>query len=349
MTVTTSSPRAQASPGPGGSPASARPSRVLSGMTPSGSLTLGNYLGALRRFVDGQATCEGFFFVADLHAMTTAHDPQRLRALTLETAALFFAAGLEPRHSTVFVQSQVSAHVELSYLLECTASVGELGRMIQFKEKGGRPRTRASLFTYPCLMAADILLYDTDTVPVGGDQDQHVELCRDLAIRFNRSYGDTFVVPRLARAALASRVADLAEPGVKMTKSADARAAGVIRMLDSPDVITRKISRAVTDSESEVRYDLERKPGVSNLVEIVAVITGERPEAVAAGSSSYGQLKRTCAEAVVETLTPIQRRYDDLLTSPPELDALLAAGARQAREQAERVLARAKDAMGLST
>lgn len=321
--------------------------RLLSGVTPSGSLTLGNYLGALRRFAESQSTSQGFFFVADLHAMTTAHDPQRLRDLTTETAALFFAAGLDPEYSTVFVQSQVSAHVELGYLLECTAHVGELGRMIQFKEKGGRPRTRASLFTYPCLMAADILLYDTDSVPVGGDQDQHVELCRDLAVRFNRSYGDTFVVPRLARAALASRVADLAEPSVKMSKSADHRAAGVIRLLDSPEAIARKISRAVTDSGSEVSYDPERKPGVSNLLDIVAVITGERTEVVAAGLSSYGQLKRTCAEAVVDTLTPIQRGYADLVASPQELDALLAAGARRARAQAEPVLARAKRAVGL--
>lgn len=323
--------------------------RVLSGITPSGSLTLGNYLGALRRFTERQSSQQGFFFVADLHALTTPHDVKRLRELTSETAALFFAAGLDPDYSTVFVQSQVPAHVELSYLLESTAHVGELGRMIQFKEKGGRPQTRASLFTYPCLMAADILLYDTDTVPVGGDQDQHVELCRHLAARFNRLYGDTFVVPRLARAALASRVADLADPAAKMTKSADARAAGVIRMLDGPDVVTRKISRAVTDSESAVRYDPARKPGVSNLLDIIAVITAERPEDVAASLSSYGELKRVCAAAVVETLTPVQRRYADLLAAPDELASLLASGAARAREQAGPVLARAKQAMGLAT
>lgn len=320
---------------------------MLSGITPSGSLTLGNYLGALRRFAEGQSACQGFFFVADLHAMTTSHDPKRLRDLSTETAALFFAAGLDPEHSTVFVQSQVTAHIELSYLLECTAHVGELGRMIQFKEKGGKPKTRASLFTYPCLMAADILLYDTDTVPVGADQDQHVELCRDLAVRFNRLYGDTFVVPQIARATLASRVADLADPTVKMSKSADQRAAGVIRMLDSPDVIARKISRAVTDSEADVRYDPEHKPGVSNLLDIVAVITAERPDVVATGLSSYAELKRRCAETVVETLTPIQRRYADLLASPQELEELLTTGAARARAQAEPVLARAKHAMGL--
>lgn len=176
-------------------PTSIAKPRVLSGITPSGPLTLGNYLGALRRFVEGQDRSEGFFFVADLHAMTTGHEPARLQELTLQTASLFLAAGLDPQRATVFVQSHVPTHVELAYLLECTAYVGELGRMIQFKEKGKRPKTRASLFTYPCLMASDILLYDARSVPVGGDQDQHVELSRDLALRFNREYGETFVVP----------------------------------------------------------------------------------------------------------------------------------------------------------
>lgn len=221
------------------------PTRFLSGITPSGSLTLGNYLGALRRFTDGQHTRQGFFFVADLHAMTMQHDPERLRKLTRQTAALYFAAGLNLDASTVFVQSHVPAHVELSYLLESTAHVGELGRMIQFKEKGDRPGARASLFTYPCLMAADILLYDTESVPVGGDQDQHIELARDLALRFNRLYGKTFVVPNLARATLAARVTDLADPLTKMSKSADDHAPGVIRMLDDPQTIRRKINRAV--------------------------------------------------------------------------------------------------------
>jgi tryptophanyl-tRNA synthetase len=347
VTAPTSSPIPGSPPRASRSQTSVAARRVLSGITPSGALTLGNYLGALRRFAEGQSAHEGFFFVADLHAMTTAHDPGRLRELTTQTAALFFASGLDLQHSTVFVQSQVPAHLELSYLLECTAHVGELGRMIQFKEKGSRPETRASLFTYPCLMAADIVLYDTESVPVGGDQDQHVELCRDLALRFNRLYGDTFVVPRLARAELASRVRDLADPAVKMSKSADHRAPGVIRMLDHPDVIARKIGRAVTDSGTKVNYDPERQPGVSNLLDIVAAITRRTPEAVAAEMSSYGELKRSCAEAVVETLTPIQRRYADLIASPDHLSALLEAGAHEARRQAGPVLARAKRAIGL--
>jgi tryptophanyl-tRNA synthetase len=321
--------------------------RVLSGITPSGSLTLGNHLGALKRFVDGQDRQEGFFFVADLHAMTTPHDPARLRQLTLETAALYFGAGLDPRRSTVFLQSQVPAHVGLSYLLESTAYVGELSRMIQFKEKGGRPRTRASLFTYPCLMAADILLYDTHSVPVGGDQDQHVELARDLALRFNREYGDTFVVPEVARAALAARVADLADPVAKMSKSAPADAAGVIRMRDEPRVIQRKIGRAVTDSETEVRYDPEAKPGVSNLLDILAAVSGGDPTELAGRYTSYGELKKHTAEAVIAMLEPIQQRTDELLADEARLPELLRAGAEKAAAQADPVLARARRAIGL--
>ena len=324
--------------------------RVLSGITPSGPLTLGNYLGALRRFVVGQDEAEGFFFVADLHAMTTVHDPSRLHELTLQTAALFLAAGLDPNRSTIFVQSHVPTHVELAYLLECTAYVGELSRMIQFKEKGGRPRTRASLFTYPCLMAADILLYDSESVPVGGDQDQHVELARDLAIRFNREYGETFVVPGLAKAALAARIADLGAPTAKMSKSAPDDAMGVIRMLDAPDVIRRKIGRAVTDSDTSalpVRYDPASKPGVSNLLDILAAVTDTTPSEVAEQYTSYGALKAACTDAAVGVLEPIQVRCSELLTDPTELTATLARGAEGALAQSAPVVARARAAMGL--
>ncbi len=323
------------------------PPRVLSGITPSGPLTLGNHLGALRRFAAGQDSSTGYFFVADLHAMTTEHSPTRLRELTLETAALFLASGLDPHRSTVFVQSHVPEHVELAYLLECTAYVGELGRMIQFKEKGGRPKTRASLFTYPCLMAADILLYDSETVPVGGDQDQHVELARDLAIRFNREYGDTFVVPHLARAALAARVADLATPTAKMSKSAPDDAMGVIRMLDRPDLIRRKVARAVTDSGNEVRYDPVGKPGVSNLLDIMAAIRSVDPGSLASSFSSYGELKTACTEEVISMLDPIQGRHAELMADRANLRRMLAAGTDSAREQASAVLSRARAAIGL--
>jgi tryptophanyl-tRNA synthetase len=321
--------------------------RVLSGITPSGALTLGNYLGALKRFVDGQGQQDGFFFVADLHALTTPAAAGQVREVTVQTAALFLASGLDPEQSAVFVQSHVRAHVELSYLLECTAYVGELSRMIQFKEKGGRPRTRASLFTYPCLMAADILLYDAERVPVGGDQSQHVELARDLAIRFNRDYGETFVVPELAAAALATRVSDLADPGAKMSKSAPEAAAGVIRMLDAPEVIRRKVARAVTDSDNEVRYDREAKPGVSNLLDILATVEGGDPGDLAGRFASYGELKSAVGDAVAGVLQPVQERYAAIRADEARLASLLEHGARTASAQAEPVVARARAAMGL--
>jgi tryptophanyl-tRNA synthetase len=319
--------------------------RELSGITPSGPLTLGNYLGALRRFRVHQDN--GFYFVANLHALTTDHDPRRLHHLTLSTAALFLAAGLDPDRATVFVQSEVSAHVELSYLLESTAHVGELSRMIQFKEKGYRPGTRVSLFTYPCLMAADILLYDTEYVPVGGDQSQHVELARDLAVRFNATYGDTFSVPALAPAPVAARVRDLAYPAKKMSKSAPDGAPGVIRMLDSADAIRRKLRRAVTDSDNELRYDPERKPGLSNLAEILAILTGHSPEETVASYGRYGELKDACVDAVIAELDPIRRRYEELANDLAELRRTLARGAERASIVAEAVLRRARDAIGI--
>lgn len=327
-------------------PLTSTASRELSGITPSGPLTLGNYLGALRRFRAHQDN--GFYFVANLHALTTDHDPARLRDLTLSTAALFFATGLDPERATVFLQSDVPAHVELSYLLESTAHVGELSRMIQFKEKGGRPGTRASLFTYPCLMAADILLYDTDRVPVGGDQSQHVELARDLAQRFNATYGPTFTVPNLVPDALTARVRDLAEPTRKMSKSAPASSPGVIRILDGPDVIRRKIGRAVTDSDNTLRYDPIAKPGVANLAEITAAITGETPEQVLAAANSYRDLKARCTDAVVAELAPVRCRHDALLGDPHRLREQLDIGADKAARVANQVLQRAREAMGVA-
>jgi tryptophanyl-tRNA synthetase len=321
--------------------------RELSGITPSGPLTLGNYLGALRRFRAQQDN--GCYFVADLHALTTEHEPARLRELTLATAALFFAAGLDPDRATVFLQSEVPAHVELGYLLESTAYVGELSRMIQFKEKGGRPGTRASLFSYPCLMAADILLYDTDRVPVGGDQSQHVELTRALAQRFNSLYGPTFTVPELVPEALTARVRDLADPVRKMSKSAPADAAGVIRLLDRPDEIRRKIRRAVTDGDNRLRYDPIGQPGLANLAEITAALTGTTPDQALAAASGYGELKASCAEAVVAELAPLQQRYRELRDSPDELRRRLDIGRAKATAMADRVLRRARVAIGLAS
>lgn len=315
----------------------------LSGITPSGRLTLGNHLGALRRFKDPH----GFYFVANLHAMTTKHDPRRLTALTRETATLMLAAGLPA--GTVFVQSDVPAHAQLAYLLECTSYVGELSRMIQYKEKGrDRPMTRASLFTYPCLMAADILLYGTDRVPVGGDQDQHVELARDIAIRFNREYGETFVVPELQKAALAMRIKDLATPTAKMSKSDTDDTVGTIRLLDPPDVIRRQVMRAVTDSDGEVRHDEAAKPGITNLLEILATCTDGDPVELAKAYETYGALKADVADAVLAVIEPLQKEYAGLASDPAEVDGILAAGRDRAIEAARPRLQAAVRAMGLA-
>jgi tryptophanyl-tRNA synthetase len=325
---------------------------AVSGITPSGRLTLGNYLGALRRFAGPTPTQgsdePGFFFVADLHALTTRQDPKRLATLTRETALLLLSSGLPG--DAVFIQSAVPAHARLAYLLECTSYVGELSRMVQFKEKGrGRPMTRASLFTYPCLMAADILLYGADRVPVGGDQDQHVELARDLAIRFNRRYGQTFVVPELHRATNAGRVRDLVTPTAKMNKSEPDEALGVLRMLDCPDVLRHKVMRAVTDSDGEVRHDEADKPGVTNLLEILGACTGAPPVALAASYATYRDLKRDTADAVIALLEPVQARYAALVADPHRVDALLEAGRARAAESASPRLDSAMRAIGLTS
>lgn len=320
---------------------------AVSGITPSGHLTLGNYLGALRRFAE-RTDEPGFYFVADLHAMTTRHDPRRLATLTRETALLLLAAGLPDE--SVFIQSAVPAHAQLAYLLECTAYVGELSRMVQYKEKGrDKPKTRASLFTYPCLMASDILLYGAHRVPVGGDQDQHVELVRDLAIRFNHTYGQTFVVPELQRATTAARVRDLLTPTAKMNKSDPDEAGGVLRILDSPDVLRRKVMRAVTDSDGQVRHDEVAKPGVKNLLEILGACTGTPPVEVAARYTSYGDLKADTADAVVSLLEPVQSRYIELVADPGSVDKLLSVGRDRATASAQPQLDAAMRSIGLTS
>lgn len=320
---------------------------AVSGITPSGHLTLGNYLGALRRFAE-RTDEPGFYFVADLHAMTTRHDPRRLATLTRETALLLLAAGLPDE--SVFIQSAVAAHAQLAYLLECTAYVGELSRMVQYKEKGrDKPKTRASLFTYPCLMASDILLYGAHRVPVGGDQDQHVELARDLAIRFNHTYGQTFVVPELQRATTAARVRDLLTPTAKMNKSDPDEAGGVLRILDSPDVLRRKVMRAVTDSDGQVRHDEVAKPGVKNLLEILGACTGTPPVEVAARYTSYGDLKADTADAVVSLLEPVQSRYIELVADPGSVDELLSVGRDRATASAQPQLDAAMRSIGLTS
>ncbi|CAI9400157.1 tryptophan--tRNA ligase [Nocardioides sp. T2.26MG-1] len=319
--------------------------RRLSLITPSGHLTLGNLLGALRPMAagrqDAQNSADCFYGVADLHAMTTPHDPARLRSLSLETATLMLAAGLD--HATLFVQSRVAAHAQLAYLLECTASTGELARMIQFKEKGReRPSTRVSLYTYPALMAADILLYRPRQVPVGADQRQHVELARDLAIRFNSTYGPVFTVPEITVPAAGARVMRLDEPTRKMGKSGDGP--GVVRLLDPPDVVRRKVARAVTDSDTgpdAVRRD-PAKPGVTNLLDILAACGGS-----ADAITTYGALKKAVTDAVVAELEPLQKRYADLSADPTYVTGVYEAGAERCREVAAPVLAAAQAAMGL--
>ena len=322
-----------------------QPSRQLSLITPSGHLTLGNLLGALRPMRDATSTGDCFYGISDLHALTIPHDPATLRSVRAELAALMLASGLDPASATLFIQSRVSAHSELLYLLECTASMGETGRMIQYKEKGrGRTDTRVSLFTYPILMAADILLYRATEVPVGEDQRQHVELARELAQRFNHRYGEVFTVPRAVTPKVAARVTDLSDPTAKMSKSA-ASGSGTIFLLDPPDVVRRKVSRAVTDSRGIVAYDREGQPGVANLIDIAAGCTGRAPTEIAAAHGTYGALKSAVTDAVVATLEPIQKAYADL--SADQVEAVFADGSRRATAAAAPVVDAARRAIGL--
>lgn len=321
--------------------------RVFSGIKPTGPVQLGNLLGALRHWVADQGEADTMFCVVDLHALTVPQDPVELRSRTLELAQLLIAIGIDPDRSTLFVQSHVPEHTELSWILECTAAFGELRRMTQFKDKSTESEfVSAGLFTYPALMAADILLYDTDRVPVGDDQRQHLELARDLAIRFNHRYGDTFVVPEASIPAVGARVMDLQHPTRKMSKS-DESPQGTILVLEDLSSVAKKIKRAVTDTETEVRYDVVDKPGVSNLLSILSACVGEPPERLADRFTRYGDLKAACAEAVVETLRPIQQRYKELSSDPGGTASLLAAGAARARETSGAVLDRARRNLGL--
>ncbi|MGW8665934.1 tryptophan--tRNA ligase [Streptomyces niveus] len=326
--------------------------RIFSGVKPTGHLTLGNYLGAVRRWAEvDQYRADALFSIVDLHALTVEHDPARVRRLSRQAATLLLAAGLDPARCTVFVQSHVDAHTRLSYLLECTATDGELLRMIQYKEKSVRAKAagqsvRASLLTYPALMAADILAYRTDEVPVGDDQTQHVELTRDLAERFNHRYGPTFTVPRAVNPPVAARVMDLQDPGSKMGKSHES-GAGIVYLLDETDVVRKKVMRAVTDSGREVEYDPVEKPGVANLLEILAACGGGNPTELAGVYDSYGSLKRDTAEAVVELLRPVRARHAQLAADPGQVDQVLKEGAERARGMARPVVDAAYEAIGL--
>ncbi|MFF4044422.1 tryptophan--tRNA ligase [Streptomyces sp. NPDC001816] len=326
--------------------------RVFSGVKPTGHLTLGNYLGAMRQWaaVD-QHRADSLFCIVDLHALTVDHDPARVRRLSRQAATLLLASGLDPELCTVFLQSHVDEHTRLSYVLECVATDGEMRRMIQYKEKSARERERGgsvrlSLLTYPVLMAADILAYGADEVPVGDDQTQHVELTRDLAVRFNQRYGHTFVVPRATPPKVAARVMNLQDPTSKMGKSDDS-GPGIVYLLDEPDVVRKKVMRAVTDSGRDVEYDREARPGVSNLLEILAACTGGNPESLAAVYDSYGALKKDTAEAVVEVLRPVQARHRELCADPVYLEGVLRDGAEKARAMARPIVDTAYRAIGL--
>lgn len=321
--------------------------RVLSGIKPTSRATLGNYVGALRNWAEEQHEGESLFFLADLHALTVDNNPDELRSLTLELANTLLAVGIDPEVSTIFVQSHVPEHTELGWILECTARFGELRRMTQFKDKGGENEgVSAGLFTYPCLMAADILLYDIDEVPVGEDQRQHLELTRDVAIRFNGKFGETFVVPKATTPKVGARLKDLQEPTRKMSKTSGDEA-GTIWLTDAPKVIEKKIKRAVTDTDGEVRYDPENKPGVSNLLELLSIATGESPLELAQNYSQYGPLKSDTADAIIDMLAPVQDRFFELQDDPSFTLGVLGAGAEHAREIAARTLDRAKTNVGL--
>lgn len=325
--------------------------RVLSGMQPSGdSLHLGNYLGALVNWVKTQDQYDAFFFIPDMHAITVAQDPADLQARTRKTAAQFIAGGIDVEKSTLFVQSQVPEHAQLAWVFNCITGFGEASRMTQFKDKtakGGTENASVGLFTYPVLMAADILLYQPEGVPVGDDQRQHVELTRTLAQRFNHRFGQTFVVPKAQIPAEGARIYDLQNPTAKMSKSAESPN-GLINVLDEPKLIAKRIKSAVTDTGTVIAYDKENQPGVSNLLDILAAVT-ERPvpQLVAEFEGKmYGHLKVAVADAVVERLTPIRERTLDLLDDPAELDRLLLTGANKAREVASRTVADVYEKVG---
>jgi tryptophanyl-tRNA synthetase len=321
--------------------------KIFSGIQPTGAKHLGNLIGGFRQYAATQEQGEAFFCIVDLHSITVDYDPADLHRRTLDLAALLFATGLDAERSTVFCQSHVTAHAEATWLLSAVTSYGQLGRMTQFKDKGDRQEfVSAGLFTYPVLMASDILLYQTDIVPIGDDQRQHLELARDIAERFNARFGETFVVPRGVYPEVGARIMDLQEPTSKMSTTGGTEQ-GTVLILDQPDVVRRKFKSAVTDSGREVRRGGD-KPGITNLVDIMSVATGEPPEAVERQfeDTGYGQFKEAVGEAVVALLAPIQDRFAALRADEPELLRLLEIGAAKAREESAPTLAAMYERMG---
>jgi tryptophanyl-tRNA synthetase len=322
--------------------------RIFSGIRATGDKTLGNYSGGYRQYVATQEQGEAFFCIVDLHSITTPIEPEVLREATLSGAAMLFATGLDPDRSTVFAQSHVIAHAEAAWLLSAVTSFGELRRMTQFKEKSeGQDFVSAGLFTYPVLMAGDILLYQADIVPIGDDQRQHLELARDVAERFNQRYGETFTIPRGVYPEEGARIKNLQEPERLMSTTRGAPQ-GVVRMIDEPDVIRRKFKSAVTDSEREIRHEPGSKAGISNLLEIMSVATGELVTELEGryDGAGYGRFKEDVGEAVVALLEPIQERYRDLRADERELQRLLAVGAEKARRASEPTLEAMYERMG---
>jgi tryptophanyl-tRNA synthetase len=322
--------------------------RIFSGIQPTGAKQFGNYSGGFRQYAATQEEGEAFFCIVDLHSITVTHDPQELHESTLDLAAMLFATGIDPDRSTVFVQSHVRAHAEAAWLLSSVASYGQLGRMTQFKEKSERQEfVSAGLFTYPVLMAGDILLYQTDLVPIGDDQKQHLELTRDIAERFNHRYGETFKLPEGRFPTTGGRIMDLQEPERKMSTTAGTPQ-GTILMLDPPETIRKKLKSAVTDSGSDVRYDPDQKPGISNLLEIMSVATGEPiPELESRyDGGGYGPFKNDVGEALVALLDPIRSRYEELRGDAAELQRLLGMGSDKARETSTPTLEQMYERMG---
>ncbi len=322
-------------------------SRVFSGIQPTGDLHLGNLLGAVQNWVRDQHEADSFYCIVDLHALTVPKRPGEVGERSLELAQALVACGLDPQACTLFVQSHVHEHSELAWLMQCVTSMGELRRMTQFKDKSeGKDFVSAGLFTYPALQAADILLYDTDRVPVGEDQRQHIELTRDVAERFNSRFGDTFVVPSATVPGAGARVMDLQEPTNKMSKSAESDT-GTVMLGEDLSAVAKKFRRAVTDSDGDVRFDPVAKPGVSNLLSILGACTGREPSALADEFTQYGPLKNATAEAVVELLRPIQERMAELKADPAGTADLLRTGADKARTVAAAVTERARTNIGL--
>jgi tryptophanyl-tRNA synthetase len=321
--------------------------RVFSGIQPTGAKHFGNYSGGFRQYAATQDLGEAFFCIVDLHSITTPQDPETLREATLDLAAMLLATGVEPQRSTVFVQSHVPAHTQCAWVASCVATYGELRRMTQFKEKGqGQESVSAGLFIYPALMAADILLYHTDKVPIGDDQRQHLELTRNVAERFNSRYGETFKLPEGIYPEVGARVMDLQEPDRKMSTTGGTPQ-GTVGLLDPPDTVRRKVRSAVTDSGSEVRRG-EDKPGITNLIDIMSVATGASPEEIESryDGTGYGKFKEDVAEALVALLDPIRLRYGELRGNPAELRAILAEGAAKADSIASETLRVAYDRVG---